>query len=144
MINLIKYNVPRHLFYIRKPKKILLKKKLYIKKMLSYYYSISKTKEINQLIKYSNTTTALSTINNVKNFINVLESKLSIFIVRIGFVSNSNESQSVITRGNIIVNGKIIYKPSYNLKKGDIIQFNNFYIKQLKYKKNINKKFKNN
>jgi hypothetical protein len=85
MTSYIKYNTPRYLFYIKKPKKILLKKKLYIKKMLSYYYSISNLKEIKKLIKYSkkinNSTTTVSTL---KNFTNVLESRLCIFITRIG------------------------------------------------------------
>ena len=45
---------------------------------------------------------------------------------------------------NVIINGKIIYKPNYNLKKGDVIQFTNLFIKKLQFNKFFKKNNKNN
>ena len=138
LVNLIKYKTPRYLIFRKKPKKIFLKKKIYITKILSYCYSISNIKEVKNLIKYSNRAKSIHTISTIKNFINILESKLSLFIVRIGYSPNVYASKSIITLGNVIVNGKKNYKPNYNLKTGDIVQFTKTYKDKLVNQMNIN------
>lgn len=111
----------RHI-YTKVPKKLFLKKKVVLKKVLYYYYKLPIRKNFLVIQKYINKSKNKNTINSTKNLLNILESKLCIFITRLKLASNVFLSNILITKGNIIVNGKIIYEPGYILKQGDIIQ----------------------
>lgn len=108
--------------YTKVPKKLFLKKKVVLKKVLYYYYKLPVRKSFSVIQKYANKSKNKNTVNSTKNLLNVLESKLCIFITRLKLASNIYLSNILITKGNILVNGSIIYEPGYILKQGDIVQ----------------------
>jgi ribosomal protein S4 len=115
-INKIKFT------YSRFPRKTLLKKKIVLKKVLYYYYNLPVRKKFSEIKKYSNKVLNKISINSNKNLINILESKLCVFLTRLKYASTIWLSKKLITRGKILVNGSLVYKPSYILRQGDIVQ----------------------
>lgn len=136
---------PRRYLYNKRPKKMMLKKKIAIKKMMFYFYNYPLNKQISKLMKYCKKEKHKISVNSTLNLINVFECKLCIFITRIRFASNVHKSKELITKGNILVNGLVIYRPDYILNIGDIIalrqaKYEDFYKEFLKFKKPRRKK----
>lgn len=55
------------------------------------------------------------------NLLQLLESRLDNVVYRSGFAASRSQSRQFIRHGHILVNGKRVDIPSYQLKKGDII-----------------------
>jgi ribosomal protein S4 len=64
-------------------------------------------------------------INTFKNFVILLESRLDINLVRLKLAKSIFQSKQLINHKKIKVNNKIINKPNFLLKKGDIINIIN-------------------
>ena len=59
----------------------------------------------------------------------ILESRLDINITRLRLAKSIFESKQLINHNKILVNDKIVNKPNFLLKKGDIImKLNNLFI----------------
>lgn len=56
------------------------------------------------------------------NFLQILESRLDNIVYRLGFAMTRQGSRQLVNHGHILVNGKKIDIPSYQLKPGDIIE----------------------
>lgn len=129
LFKLTKRHTPRRYLCQKKPRKLLLKKKTAIKKMMFYYYNYPLNRQLSKLLKYSNKKKNKINTDSTKNFINILESKLCIFVTRVRFSSNVYTSKRLITKGNILVNGKVIYNPDYILNSGDVVNLQHKYCK---------------
>ena len=135
-----RHSTPKQYLYKKKPRKLLIPRKTGIKKLMFYYYDYALNKSVSKLLTYSNKSKHNVSISAVSNLMNVLESKLCIFITRSRLSSNVLSSKALITGGNILVNGKIIYTPGYLLNTGDIISLksgshSHFFNTYLKIKK---------
>jgi len=62
-------------------------------------------------------------INTYRNFVITLESRLDINLLRLRFVRTIFQSKQLINHKKIKVNNKIISKPNFLLKSGDVISF---------------------
>ena len=56
-----------------------------------------------------------------ENFLKLLESRLDNLVYRMGLASTRRAARQVVNHGHILVNGKKVDIPSYNVKVGDII-----------------------
>ena len=57
-----------------------------------------------------------------ENLIQLLESRLDNVVYRMHFASCRNQARQVVSHRHVLVNGKIVNVPSYNVKPGDIIE----------------------
>lgn len=140
LIKLQKRGSVRKYIYTKRVRSAILKKKVLMKKLVEYYYAFAYGRKIKSIITFSNKKKNQVTIVSGQNLMNVFESHLSVFVLRCKFASNMLDCKSLITRGKILVNGKIVYNPGYILNKTDIVQLrsnevNNFYNKFLKINK---------
>ena len=62
-------------------------------------------------------------LNKKVIFLNNLEKRLDVTLMRSHFASSIRSSRQFIAHGNVLVNGKIQTKKSFLLKKGDKITF---------------------
>ena len=140
LIKLQKRNSVRKYIYTKRVRAAILKKKVLMKKLIEYYYAFAYGRKIRSIITFSNKKKNQVTIVSGQNLMNIFESHLSVFVLRCKFASNMLDCKSLITRGKILVNGKIVYNPGYILNKTDIVQLRsnevkNFYNKFLKINK---------
>jgi len=56
-----------------------------------------------------------------ENLLRLLERRLDNVLVRLGFSSSRRQSRQLIGHGHLIVNGRRVNKPSYQLRPGDVI-----------------------
>ena len=56
-----------------------------------------------------------------ENFLKLLESRLDNLVYRIGFGNTRRASRQLVNHGHILVNGKKVDIPSYQVKVGDVI-----------------------
>jgi small subunit ribosomal protein S4 len=56
-----------------------------------------------------------------ENLLRLLERRLDNVLVRLGFASSRRQSRQLIGHGHLIVNGRRVNKPSYQLRPGDVI-----------------------
>lgn len=59
------------------------------------------------------------------NLIQLLETRLDNAVYRAGFAASRNQSRQFVRHGHILVNGKRVDIPSYQLKKGDELALTN-------------------
>ena len=52
----------------------------------------------------------------------LLETRLDNVVYTLGFGSSRREARILVKHGHILVNGKLIDLPSYNVKKGDVVE----------------------
>lgn len=80
--------------------------------------------------------------NNFRKNFWSLESKLNIFLVRVGFLKNIIQSNFLISKGAIFINNKTVINSSKHIKINDILQISYFMMFFLKFlykkKKNLN------
>ncbi|MCR5605991.1 MAG: 30S ribosomal protein S4 [Treponema sp.] len=57
-----------------------------------------------------------------ENLIQLLESRLDNVVYRMHFASCRNQARQVVSHRHVLVNGKIVNVPSYNVKPGDVIE----------------------
>ena len=56
------------------------------------------------------------------NLLNLLETRLDNTVFRLGFVNSRNQGRHFVRHKHFTVNGKKVNIPSYQVKKGDVIQ----------------------
>lgn len=52
----------------------------------------------------------------------LIECRLDSIVYRMGFATNRRRSRQLISHGHILVNGKVVNIPSYEVKAGDIVE----------------------
>jgi len=57
-----------------------------------------------------------------ENLLQILESRLDSVAYRMGFSASRNEARQVVRHNGILVNGKRVNIPSYQVKPGDIVE----------------------
>jgi len=57
-----------------------------------------------------------------ENLIRLLESRLDNIVYRMHFAVNRNQSRQLVLHGHILVNGRKVTIPSYEVKPGDVIE----------------------
>ena len=80
----------------------------------------------------------VSSIKNKKTFldarlVSLLENRLDVFVSRFTWIRNLSQSQELIKRGFIAVNGKTIHSKGFQLKETDVVSINDFYLKFVKH-----------
>ena len=56
-----------------------------------------------------------------ENFLKLLESRLDNLVYRMGLATTRRGARQIVNHGHILVNGKKVNIPSYNVKVGDVI-----------------------
>ena len=113
--------------YTKKTRSNIVKKKILIRKLVSYYYNFSYNKKLKSIVNFSKKLKNRTAVDSTSNIMNVFELHLSVFVLRCKFVSNILDSKSLITGGNLLVNGVVVYNPGYILNLGDIVQLKRSY-----------------
>lgn len=86
------------------------------KQKARYSYGVSS----GQFTKYVKS--ALQTTgDNAKNLLRILEGRLDNVVVRAGFAPSRSAARQMVSHGHIVVNGKKVNVPSYEVKTGDKI-----------------------
>ncbi|MHA7817862.1 MAG: 30S ribosomal protein S4 [Pseudohaliea sp.] len=67
-----------------------------------------------------------------ENLLQLLESRLDNVVYRIGFGSTRNESRQLVSHKAILVNGKTVNIPSYQVQPGDVVALREKAKKQLR------------
>ena len=57
-----------------------------------------------------------------ENLMVLLESRLDSVVFRMGFARTRREARQVVDHKHVLVNGKVINVPSYQIKAGDVIE----------------------
>ena len=68
------------------------------------------------------------------NLLRILESRLDNVVYRMGFASTRSEARQLVSHKAILVNGKILNIPSYQVKVGDVIEIRSKAKSQLRIK----------
>ena len=84
---------------------------------LKYYYGISSK----QLLRYYKRATASAKQTNVL-MIQTMETRLDNMVYRMGFAPTLRAARQMVVHRHMLVNGKNVNKPSYELRPGDILQ----------------------
>ena len=100
-------------------KKKLYKERLFAKQQFKNFYGCIPEYQLKNL--FSNLNKKDNKINTFKNFILILESRLDINLVRLKLAKTVFQSKQLINHKKIKINDKIVSKPNFLLKKGDII-----------------------
>lgn len=100
-------------------RKKLFQKRLFEKQQLKNFYGCLPEYQLKNL--FQNLNKKIDKINIFKKFIILLEQRLDINIVRLKLAKTIFQSKQLINHKKIKVNNKIISKPNFLLKKGDII-----------------------
>ncbi len=95
-------------------------KRLFEKQQFKFFYRCLPKYQIKNLFKKLKK--KKSQINIFENFILLLESRLDVVVFRLNLAKTIFESKQLINHGKIKVNNKIVNKPNFLLKKGDIIK----------------------
>jgi small subunit ribosomal protein S4 len=56
-----------------------------------------------------------------ENLLRLLERRLDNVVVRLGFAASRRQARQLIGHGHLLVNGRRVNKPSYQLRPGDVI-----------------------
>lgn len=59
--------------------------------------------------------------NTGENLLQLLESRLDNTVYRLGFAATRAEARQLVSHKSILVNGKVVNIPSYQLKAGDVV-----------------------
>jgi ribosomal protein S4 len=102
--------------FVRRFNRYNFKNNLYLRKLVRFKYGRLKNKELYALFRKT---------NNYKDFINLLGTRLDIFLYRIFKKNKSifNLRQLLIHKG-VSINGRAVKSPNFRLKKFDIISLN--------------------
>lgn len=75
-----------------------------------------------------------------KNFLKMLEMRLDNTVYRLGFAVSRFEARQVVSHGHLLVNGKKVDIPSYQVKEGDVISIRERSLKNAFFKKSLARK----
>lgn len=84
------------------------------KQKARYSYGVS-SGQFSNYVKHALKTTG----DNAKNLLSVLESRLDNVILRSGFAPSRSAARQMVSHGHILVNGKKVTVPSYEVSTGD-------------------------
>lgn len=101
------------------------KQKILTKKMFNLFYSNLRKKYLKKLLNNSTkkSNQIKNKINVKKFFLNFLEARLDIILVRSHFVLSVRNARQLISHKHVLVNGKIVSDNSFLVNKGDLITF---------------------
>ena len=100
-------------------RKKFFQKRLFEKQQLKNFYGCIHEYQIKNILK--NLLKKQNKINVFQKFMILLESRLDINLVRLKLVKTIFQAKQLINHKKIKINNKIISKPNFILKKGDII-----------------------
>lgn len=86
------------------------------KQKARYSYGVS-SGQFSKYVKLALQTTG----DNSKNLLHILEGRLDNVVVRAGFAPTRSASRQMVSHGHIMVNGKKVTIPSYEVSTGDVI-----------------------
>ncbi len=86
------------------------------KQKARYSYGVSGT----QFTKYVKAALQASG-DNAKNLLNILEGRLDNVVLRAGFTTSRSAARQMVAHGHILVNGKKVTIPSYQVSVGDVM-----------------------
>jgi ribosomal protein S4 len=95
-------------------------KRLFEKQQLKFFYGCLPDYQLKNI--YQKLKRKKKNISIFKNLMSILESRLDINITRLRLAKSIFESKQLINHNKILVNDKIVNKPNFLLKKGDIIK----------------------
>ena len=88
------------------------------KQKIRFSYGITER----QLSNYVKKATLIKGAGTAEKFYEILESRLDNAVYRMGLAPSRRGARQMVSHGHFIVNGHRVTVPSYELKKGDIIQ----------------------
>jgi len=92
------------------------------KQKLRNWYNLSERQFRNYVKKVFNSLKSCQIKEDTSNLlIRLLESRLDNVVFRLGLAPFRRQARQLISHGHFLVNGKKVNKPSYQVKKGDII-----------------------
>jgi small subunit ribosomal protein S4 len=91
-------------------------KQMMEKQKARFSYGVS-GKQFTKYVKQALKTTG----DNGKNLLSILEGRLDNTIVRAGFAPTHSAARQMVSHGHIVVNGKNITVPSYEVRVGDVL-----------------------
>ena len=94
-------------------------KRLFEKQQFKFFYGAIKEYQLKNIFK--SLKKKKTNVNIFNNFITILESRLDINLVRLKFARSIFQAKQLINHKKIKVNDKIVNKPNFILKKGDIV-----------------------
>ncbi len=59
--------------------------------------------------------------DNAKNLLRLLEGRLDNVVLRAGFVLSRSAARQMVAHGHLMVNGKVVNIPSYEVRIGDVV-----------------------
>ena len=72
-----------------------------------------------------------------ENLLQLLESRLDNVVYRMGFGSTRSESRQLVSHKGILVNGKVVNIPSYQVQPGDVVSVREKAKKQLRVQSSL-------
>jgi small subunit ribosomal protein S4 len=72
-----------------------------------------------------------------ENLLRSLELRLDNVVFRAGFAASRNQSRQFVRHGHVVVNGKRVTIPSYQLKKGDVVEMSAKAQKMIVFRHNL-------
>ncbi len=91
-------------------------KQMMEKQKARFSYGVS-GKQFTKYVKKALKTTG----DNAKNLLSILESRLDNTMVRAGYAPTRSAARQMVSHGHIVVNGKNITVPSYEVRVGDVL-----------------------
>jgi len=119
--NQTSYYIPKFKNYFSK----VFKQNVTNKQKFSLFYGYLRTKYLKKLSKYSfkSSNKITNTYNSRMFFLNFLERRLDVVLLRSFFVLSIRNARQLISHKHVLVNNKIVKDCSYLLKKSDKITF---------------------
>ncbi len=90
---------------------------LLAKQVIRRYYDLLEKQFSNTFVKAQNMPG-----NSSLNFLRLLELRLQTIVWKLGFANSIFQARQMVSHCHILVNGKIVNIPSYQLKIGDVIE----------------------
>ena len=91
-------------------------KQMLEKQKARYSYGVS-SGQFTKYVKLALQTTG----DNSKNLLRILEGRLDNIVVRAGFAPTRSAARQMVSHGHIMVNGKKVTVPSYEVQTGDLV-----------------------
>lgn len=90
---------------------------LHEKQKIRFMYGVNERQFYNTFVKASKMKGVTG-----ENFLAMLESRLDNVVYRLGFARTRRAARQLVNHGHILVNGKKVDIPSYNVKPGSVIE----------------------
>lgn len=102
------------------------------KQRLRAYYGVMEKQFANYFVKASKSKELTG-----HALINLLECRLDNIVYRLGFANSIRQARQMVVHGHILVNGKKVDIPSFNVSVGDEIKLREKYQKNVMFKENF-------